>query len=72
MSSKRQLYPCAKSDDFELLQVTSGSETESATEDSPTIASVEKRPRKKIKFDEKQSGSNSDVEVICVEPDPMH
>ena len=34
MSLKRKLFPCGNSNDFELLEVSSGSETESATEES--------------------------------------
>ena len=67
MSQKRKLIPCASSDNFQYFEISSGSETESATEESVSAKFEGEISMKKMRVDQ----SESNVEVLLVEDGPV-
>ena len=71
MSLKRKLIPCASSDDFKLIEISSGSETESATEDSVSSVFQANMTNKKMKIHQIEESTSSKVEVLFIEDEPV-
>ena len=71
MSLKRKLICCASSSDFKFIQISSGSETESANEEVVPSLSDGEITNKKRKTVPKNLSSKLAVEVLLVDEFPV-